>query len=179
MSTCRAVSWVLGKGCLIWPVCSLDKTPLAFILASFCTPRPNLTVISVISWLPTVAFQYPMMKRTSFLALVLDGLIGLPRTIQLQLLRHYCLGHRLGLLGYWMVCLGNEQRSFCHFWDCTKYCISDSFVDHDGHSISSKGFLPTVVDIMLTWIKFARSSPFYFLIPKMSMLTLAISFDHF
>ena len=29
------------------------------------------------------------------------------------------------------------------------YCISDSFVDHDGYSISSKGFLPTVVDIMV------------------------------
>ena len=24
----------------------------------------------------------------------------------------------------------------------SKYCISDSFVDHDGYSISSKGFLP-------------------------------------
>ena len=32
----------------------------------------------------------------------------------------------------------------------SKYCISDSFVDHDGYSISSKGFLPTiVVDIMV------------------------------
>ena len=28
----------------------------------------------------------------------------------------------------------------------SKYFISDSFVDHDGYSISSKGFLPTVVD---------------------------------
>ena len=31
----------------------------------------------------------------------------------------------------------------------SKYCISDSFVDHDGYSISSKGFLPAVVDIMV------------------------------
>ena len=31
----------------------------------------------------------------------------------------------------------------------SKYCISDSFVDHDGYFISSKGFLPTVVDIMV------------------------------
>ena len=29
----------------------------------------------------------------------------------------------------------------------SKYCISDSFVDHDGYSISSEGFLPTVIDI--------------------------------
>ena len=31
----------------------------------------------------------------------------------------------------------------------SKYCISDSFVDCDGYSISPKGFLPTVVDIMV------------------------------
>ena len=31
----------------------------------------------------------------------------------------------------------------------SKYCISDSFVDHDGYSVSSKGFLPMVVDIMV------------------------------
>ena len=31
----------------------------------------------------------------------------------------------------------------------SKYCISDSFVDHDGYSISSQGFLPAVVDIMV------------------------------
>ena len=29
------------------------------------------------------------------------------------------------------------------------YCILDSFVDHDGYSISSKGFLPSVIDIMV------------------------------
>ena len=30
-----------------------------------------------------------------------------------------------------------------------KYCISESFVDYYGYSISSKGFLPAVVDIMV------------------------------
>ena len=30
-----------------------------------------------------------------------------------------------------------------------KYCTLDSFVDHDGYSISSEGFLPAVVDIMV------------------------------
>ena len=28
----------------------------------------------------------------------------------------------------------------------SKYCISDSFVDYDGYSSSSKGFLPTEYD---------------------------------
>ena len=31
----------------------------------------------------------------------------------------------------------------------SKCCISDSLVDHECYSISSKGFLPTVVDIMV------------------------------
>ena len=31
----------------------------------------------------------------------------------------------------------------------SKYCISDSFVDYDRYSISSKEFLPTVVYIMV------------------------------
>ena len=35
--------------------------------------------------------------------LVLEGLVGLHRTV--QLLQRYCLGHRLGLLWYWMVLL--------------------------------------------------------------------------
>ena len=31
----------------------------------------------------------------------------------------------------------------------SKYCTLDCFVDYDGYSISSKGFLPAVVDIMV------------------------------
>ena len=88
--------------------------------SSFCTPRPNLPIIPGISWLPTFAFQSPTMKRTSFLVLVLEGLAGLHRTAQLQLLWHWWLGHRLGLLWCWMVCLGNELRSFGSFWDYTQ-----------------------------------------------------------
>ena len=30
-----------------------------------------------------------------------------------------------------------------------KYCTSDSIVDYDGYSVSSKGFLPTVVEKMV------------------------------
>ena len=75
-----------------------------------------------------------------------------------------------------MVCLGNEQRSFCHSWDYTPYCISESSVDYEGYSISSKGFLPTVVDIRVIRIKFSLSVHFSSLILKMSMFTLAISY---
>ena len=120
--------------------------------ASFCTPRPNLPVTLGVSWLPTFAFQSPIMKMTSFLGVSSKGLVCLHRTIQLQLLQHYWSGYRLGLPWYWIVWLGNEQRSFCRFWDCIQVLNLDSFVDHDGYSISSKGFLPTVVGIMVIWV---------------------------
>ena len=34
----------------------------------------------------------------------------------------------------------------------SKYCISHSFVDCEAYSISFKGFLPTVVDIMVIYL---------------------------
>ena len=45
----------------------------------------------------------------------------------------------------------NRDHSFV-FEIAPKYYISDSFVDSEGYSISSKGFLPTVVGVMV-WIK--------------------------
>ena len=54
----------------------------------------------------------PYNEKDIFLGLVLKGLVGLHRTVQLQLLQRYWLGHRLGLLWYWMVCLGNEQEIY-------------------------------------------------------------------
>ena len=47
----------------------------------------------------------------------------------------------------WFALETNRDHSVI-FEIASKYCISDSFVDHDGCSISSNGFLPTVVDIM-------------------------------
>ena len=61
-------------------------------LASFSTPQPKLPVTPVISWLPTFAFQSSMMKRTSFLVLVLEGHVSLHRTGRLQHLQHQFLG---------------------------------------------------------------------------------------
>ena len=37
------------------------------------------------------------------------------------------------------------------FVTASKYCIPDSLVDYDDYSISSKGLLPTVLDIMVIW----------------------------
>ena len=48
----------------------------------------------------------------------------------------------------WFALEMNRDHSVI-FEIASKYCISDSFVDYDGHSISSKGFLPTIVDVMV------------------------------
>ena len=59
----------------------------------------------------------------------------------------------------WFALEMNRDHSVV-FETASKYCISDSFVDYDGYFISSKGFLPTVVDIMVILVKFIHSSPF-------------------
>ena len=48
----------------------------------------------------------------------------------------------------WFALEMNRDHSIV-FEIASKYCILNSFVDYDGYSISSKGFLPTVVDIMV------------------------------
>ena len=79
--------------------------------------------------------------------LVLKDLLH--KTIQLQLLQRYWLGHRLDYCDTeWLALEMNRDHSVVSE-TASKYCISDSFVDHDGYSISSEGFLPTVVDIMV------------------------------
>ena len=92
------------------------------------------------------------MKRTSFGVLVLEVLVGLHRNIQLQLLQHYCQGIDLDYRPIeWFDSEMNRDHSVV-FEIASKYCILDSLVDHDGCSISSEGFLPAVVDTLLSTI---------------------------
>ena len=75
--------------------------------------------------------------------LVLEGLVGFHRTV--QLLQHYWLGIDLDYCVIECFALETNRDHSVIFGIASKYCILDSFVDHDGYSISSKGFLPTVV----------------------------------
>ena len=59
----------------------------------------------------------------------------------------------------WFALEINRDHSFI-FEIAPKYCILDSLVDYEGYPISSKGLLPTGVDIMVIWIKFTHSGPF-------------------
>ena len=83
--------------------------------------------------------------------LVLKGLVGLHRTFNFSFFNvpgwvidlDYCDIE-------WFALEMNRDHSVI-FEIASEYCTSDciSFVDHDGYSISSKGFLPAVVDIMV------------------------------
>ena len=160
MSMCRVFFCVVGRGCLLWPVCSLGKTLLA-LPCFFLYSKAKFSCYS--RYLLTFYFCIPVSyneKDIFWGVLVLEGPGGLHRTIQLQLLQHYWSGHRLGLLWYWMVCPGNEQRSFCLFWDCIQVLLSGLLLTMMATPFFSNGFLPTVVDIMVSWVKFTHSSPF-------------------
>ena len=81
--------------------------------------------------------------------LVLEGLVGLHRTVQLQLFQCYFRGIDLDYSDIeWFALETNRDHSVI-FEIASKYCISDSIVDHDGYSISSEGVLSAVVDIMV------------------------------
>ena len=92
--------------------------------------------------------------------LVLKGHVGLHRTVQLYLLQHYWSGIDLDYCDIeWFALETNRDHSVI-FKIASKYCILDFFVDYDCYSISSKGFLPTVVDIIVISVKFTHYSLF-------------------
>ena len=159
MSMCIVIFCAVGRWCLLWPVCSLGKTPLFFALLHFVLQGQTCLLLQVSPDFLVLHSNPLWWKGHLFSVLVVEGLVGLHRTIELHLLWLYCLGHSLVSLWCWMVCLGNRDHSVI-FETAPKYCLSDSFVDYEGHSISSKGFLLTVVDITVTWIKFTHSGPF-------------------
>ena len=74
--------------------------------------------------------------------LVLESLVGLHRTVQIQLLKHSGRGIDLDSSDIeWFALETNRDHSVV-FEIASKYCILDSFVDHNSYSISSKDSCP-------------------------------------
>ena len=74
--------------------------------------------------------------------LALKGLIGLHRTIQLQLLQVTGWGIDLDNCDIAWFALETNRDHPVIFEIASKYCILDSFVDHDGYSLSFFLFQP-------------------------------------
>ena len=95
-----------------------------------------------------------MMRRTPFfvclfLVLVLEGLVGLHRTINLIFFGIRAWDKNFDFCDVECLALKRNRDHSVISEVVSKYCISDSFVDYDGYSISSMGFLPTVVDTVV------------------------------
>ena len=110
-------------------------------------------------------------KDIFFWVLVLEGTVGLHRPIQLHLLWHYCWGHWLGLLWFWMFCLGEEPQSLGHFLDCT-------LVVHFRLLLTMKATPFLLRDSCPQWSELNSSIQVHFisLVPKMLICTLAVSY---
>ena len=79
--------------------------------------------------------------------LVLKGLVGLLKLFNFRFFRVTSWGIGLDYRDIEWFALETDHSVV--FEIASKYCISDSLVDYDGYSISSKGFLPTVVYIIV------------------------------
>ena len=135
------------------------ETSVNLYPASFCTPLPNLSFILGIFWLSTFAFQSLMMKRTSFLMFVLEDVIGLHEWINFSFL--------VSVVGTqtWVTVMfkgfpwkQTDYSSLLRLHPSTEILL----LTMRDTSFLLRGFLPIVVDIMVIWVKFAQSHPFYF-----------------
>ena len=98
MSLGRIFSCIVGRGCLLWPVRSLGKTLLAFALPHFVLQGQICLLLQVSLDFLLLHSSFLSWKGHFWAVLVLEGLVGHYRTFQLQLLQHYWLGLRVGLL---------------------------------------------------------------------------------
>ena len=89
------------------------------------------------------------MKRTSFWGVTSKRSYSLHKTVQLQFFRVTGWGIDLDNCDIEWFALETNRNHSVIFEIASKYCISDSLVDHEDYSISSEGFLPAVVDIMV------------------------------
>ena len=89
------------------------------------------------------------MKRTSLLGIVLETLVGLHRMFSFSFFSITGEGIDLDYHDIECFALETNRDHSVVFEVASKYCILDSFVDYVGYSISSNGFLPIVVDIMV------------------------------
>ena len=160
--SCVVFSCVIGRWCFLWPVRSLGKTLLAFALlhfffffkakfacysryllsSYFCIPVPYNEKDIFLGCFSRRSCRSSLNCSTSASSALLVGGINLD----------YCDIE-------WFALEMNRDH-FVAFEIAPKYCISNFFVDCEGYSISSEGFLPTVLDIMVIWVKFTHSSTF-------------------
>ena len=81
--------------------------------------------------------------------LVLEGLIGFIELFNFSFFSITGWGIGLDYSDIEWFALEMNRDHAVVFEIASKYCILDSFVNYEGHSIYPKGFLPTAEDIMV------------------------------
>ena len=104
-------------------MCSLDTILLAFALLHFVLQGESCLLLWVSLAFLLQHSQSPMMSKTSFLGVILGGLLGLHRTDQLQFLWCPREGHDLDFCDVeWLALEANRDHSVI-FEVAPKYCI--------------------------------------------------------
>ena len=152
MFMCRVVCCVVGRECLIWLVHLHARTLLAFTLLHFAFQGQSCLLLWVSLDFLLLHSRPLSWKGHLLLVLVLGSLVGYHRTIQLKFFGIIVWGIDLDYCDIEWFASEMNRNHLVIFEIAPKYCISDSFVDCVGYSISSKGFLPTVLDKMFIWI---------------------------
>ena len=159
MSMYRVVSCVVGRG-VCYDQWVLLENSVSLFPASFCTPRSNLPVTPRISGFPTFAFQSPLMKN--------DVIFGFSSRRSYRSSYNWSTAaSSASVVGAypWISVIFNSLPwkqieiilLFLRLHPSTAFQI---LADYEDYYISSKRFLPIVVDIMVIWIKFAHFPPF-------------------
>ena len=162
MSMCRVVSCVVGRRCLLWPVHPLGKTLLSFALLHFLLQGQTCLFLQVFLdflFLHSSPLWWKGLFFFFFLVLVLEGLVGITEQFDFSFFGNRGWGIDLDYRNIeWFAWKWTEIIVI--FEVASKHCISSSFVDCEGYSISSKGLFLTVVHVMVILIKFTHSGPF-------------------
>ena len=159
MSIFRAVIFGLSQKRICYDQHVLMKNSVILCSASIWTSRPKFRYSR---YLLTSYFCIPIScnEKDLFSVLILEGVVYLHKTHQIQLFSISIWGIVLDYCdAEWFAMEMNPNHSVV-FEIAPKYYILGSFIDYKGYSISSKGFFPTVVGIMVIWIKFSHLHPF-------------------
>ena len=138
---CRVIHCVVGSGCLLSSARSLGKTLLALSLLHFVFQGQTCLLLQV-SLDFILLYSSPLWwKGHLVLMLVLESLVGLHRTIQLQLLCVWSINLYYCDTEWFALEMNRMKWTFCHFWNCTQVLHFGLFCWLWWLSISSKGFL--------------------------------------
>ena len=160
MSMCKVICCVVEKGYLLWPMNSLGRIQAAFALLPFVLQGQTRLLLQVSLDFLLLHSNPQWWKGHLFFGLVLEGLLVFIELINFSFFGIVGRGIDLDYCDVEWLALEMNRDHLVIFEIAPKYCILISLVDYEGYFFSSMGFLPTIGDIMVIWIKFAHSCPF-------------------